>query len=766
MACSTPALSIRRDPIAWGLAALTLTSLVAVGAAAAPLGDPTVVKIVSSLPRTGSANAQSTTTVHGIRMAIEENGGRAGRFRVVYEDWDDASAKKGDWDPEVEAANAEKAVADPDVMVIIGPYNSGAAKISMPITNKARLAMISPANSYPGLTKPGGGEPDEPAVYRPSGVVNYFRVVPADDLQGRAAAHWMRQLGARSVYVLDDRSLYGKGIADVLVQAAPAAGLQLLGREGMDPKAQEYRSLMTKIKALDPDFVFFGGTTQTNAGQLAKDMVATSLRAKLMLPDGCYEEAFLQAAGSGVLDGRTFVTFGGLPPERLQGQGAAFVQRYRERFGGEPEGYAVYGYVAARAALDVIADVGRKDRDAVRAALLRYGQKDGALGTWRFDAQGDTTMSTMAGLRVEGGAFVFATLLGADTKASAAQAETTGAAPATAQGWAPAAADPPQAPGTSEATLVGQQLLIGVSNGMVYALIALGYSLVYGILEFINFAHGDVFMLASFFALTLVGCLDLQAAEGMPLALGLALVLLLTMAFAGGVNLAIDRIVYRPLRRAPKLAPLVSAIGVSFLLQNVGMAWGALPMAVFGGGGQPAAPKAFPALLPTFNLFGADAALSLRPSEALCIVASLLLMLGLVWLVGHTRLGLAMRALAQDPDAARLQGVDVDRVVALTFLLGGALAGVAAFLFSLSIQTISYQMGYQNGLYAFTAAVIGGIGRIPGAVVGGLLLGVVRALSDQYIGAQWQPAILFGILIALLVFRPTGLLGNTAREKV
>ncbi len=765
MATPAPAHPSCRAPRLWGVVALALATLAGPVATAAPLGDPAVVKIVSSLPRTGSANAQSTTVVNGIRMAIEENGGRAGPFQVIYEDWDDASAKKGDWDPEVEAANAEKAVADPDVMVVLGPYNSGAAKISMPISNKARLAMISPANSYPGLTKPGMGEPDEPAVYRPSGAVNYFRVVPADDLQGRAAAQWIRQLGARSVYVLDDRSLYGKGIADVLTQAAPAAGLRLLGREGMDPKAQEYRSLMTKIKALDPDFIFFGGTTQTNAGQLAKDLVATGLRAKLMLPDGCYEAAFLQAAGSGVLDGRTFVTFGGLPPEHMHGKGAAFVSRYRERFGGEPEGYAVYGYVAARAALDVIAEVGRKDRDAVRAALLRYGQRDGALGTWSFDAQGDTTMSTMAGLRVEGGAFVFATLLGADAPAPTADAAATGTAAA--NDTTGATADAPTAgPAGGEATIIGQQLLIGVSNGMVYALIALGYSLVYGILEFINFAHGDVFMLASFFALTLVGVLNLQAAEGMPLALGLALVLVLTMAFAGGVNLAIDRVVYRPLRRAPKLAPLVSAIGVSFLLQNLGMAWGALPMAVFSGGAQPAAPKAFPSLLPTGNLFGADAALSLRPSEALCIVASLLLMLGLVWLVGHTRLGLAMRALAQDPDAARLQGVDVDRVVALTFLLGGALAGVAAVLFSLSIQTISYQMGYQNGLYAFTAAVIGGIGRIPGAVVGGLLLGVVRALSDQYIGAQWQPAVLFGILIALLVFRPTGLLGSAAREKV
>ena len=158
-------------------------------------GSSKVVKIVSSLPRTGSANAQTTTIVNGIRMAIDEVGGKVGDFTLVYEDWDDASAKKGDWDPEVEAANADKAVKDPDVLFYIGTYNSGAAKISMPVLNRAGLVMISPANTAPGLTKPGMGEPNEPAVYRPSGKVSYFRVVPADDLQGKVAAEWMKQQG-------------------------------------------------------------------------------------------------------------------------------------------------------------------------------------------------------------------------------------------------------------------------------------------------------------------------------------------------------------------------------------------------------------------------------------------------------------------------------------------------------------------------------------------------------------------------------------------
>lgn len=311
-----------------------------------------------------------------------------------------------------------------------------------------------------------------------------------------------------------------------------------------------------------------------------------------------------------------------------------------------------------------------------------------------------------------------------------------------------------------------QQLIIGLTNGMVFALVALGYTMVYGILEFINFAHGDVFMLSSFLALTLVGMLDLEHASAAGLGAGLVAVIVLCALFGASLNFVIDRLVYKPLRKAPKLAPLVSAIGVSFILQNIGLFWGGMPLGVFGGGNQAAAPKAFPDILPSTNLLGQGAHLTLMPKDVLVIVASLLIMAALFLVVRHTRLGKAMRATAQDPAAARLMGIDVDQVIGATFLIGGGLAGFAAVIYSLYINTIHYQMGYQNGLYAFTAAVVGGIGNIPGAVLGGLLLGLVRAFSDQFIGAQWQPAVLFGILILILIFRPAGLLGSTAREKV
>ena len=374
-------------------------------------GRPNVIKIVSSLPRTGSANAQSTTIVNGIKMAIDEVAGKVGAFSLTYEDWDDASAKKGDWDPEVEAANADKAVKDPNVMVYIGTYNSGAAKISMPVLNRAGLVQISPGNTYSGLTKPGMGEPNEPDIYRPSGKIGFFRVVPADDLQGAMGARWMKQMGAKTVYLLDARDLYGRGIVDVFEQTAGDIGLRVVGREGIDPKAQEYKSVMTKIKALNPDFVYFGGTTQNNAGQIAKDMLAVGLTAKLMAPDGCFDSAFIQAAGAENLNGRAFITFGGVPPSKLTGLGAKFVESYRKAYNKDPEAYGVYGYVAAQVALAAIEKAGKKDREAIRAAVEAYKTDDSALGPFSFDKNGDTTMAVMSGNEVKDGKFEFMTLL-------------------------------------------------------------------------------------------------------------------------------------------------------------------------------------------------------------------------------------------------------------------------------------------------------------------------------------------------------------------
>jgi branched-chain amino acid transport system permease protein len=311
----------------------------------------------------------------------------------------------------------------------------------------------------------------------------------------------------------------------------------------------------------------------------------------------------------------------------------------------------------------------------------------------------------------------------------------------------------------------GQQLVTGLSNGMIIALIAIGYTMVYGIVELINFAHGDLCMLGAFFALTAVGALGMSEWGGAGGAVGLVSLLVATAFFCGALNWSINRLAYRPLRKASKLSLLVSAIGASFILVNLGLFWGGMPMDVFAGGNSSAAPKAFPALVepePAAHL--GDVIVS-RP-DLLVLLVTVPLMGALTWLVRFTKLGKAMRAVAQNPTAAALMGIDVERVIGATFFIGGSLGGFATVVYSIYNQTVSFQMGYRMGMDAFIAAVLGGIGNLPGAVLGGLLIGVVRAMSDQYIETRWTNAVVFGILILILVFRPSGLLGAKLREKV
>ncbi len=407
------------------LATASVATLASLLLAAAPLPAPSaapapqaakVLKIVSSLPRTGSANAQTTTMVNGIKMAIDEINATVDGYTIAYEDWDDASPQRGNWDPQVEATNANKAVKDKEIVGYIGTFNSGASKISMPILNKEGLVMVSPANTYPGLTKPGTGEKNEPKVYRPSGKINYFRVVPTDDLQGSVAAEWAKELGAKKVFILHDRELYGKGIADVFQKHAKEIGLEVVGYEGIDAKAANYKSLVTKIQSTGAELVYFGGTTQNNAGQVAKDLRAGNVKVPMMVPDGCFETAFIEAAGAENLNGTAYITFGGLPADKLTGKGADFRAAYLKKYGTEPEAYAAYGYEAAHVLLDAIDRAEKKDRESIRAAVAATKDFVGALGTWSFDENGDTTNRIMSGQTVKDGKFEFVKVLGTTSK--------------------------------------------------------------------------------------------------------------------------------------------------------------------------------------------------------------------------------------------------------------------------------------------------------------------------------------------------------------
>jgi branched-subunit amino acid ABC-type transport system permease component/ABC-type branched-subunit amino acid transport system substrate-binding protein len=630
-------------------------------------------------------------------------------------------------------------------MVYIGTYNSGAAKVSMPILNQAGLLMISPANTSPGLTKTGLGEPGEPEVYFPSGKRNYVRVVPADDLQGTLAADWAFEMGVKSVYIIDDTEVYGKGIANMFEERCEELSIRVLGHESIDANSQEFKSLMTTIKSKQPDLIYFGGTTQTKGGQLAKDMVTVGVNAKLMAPDGCFEESFIQSAGEAALNDRCFITFGGLPPESLTGKGAEFAKKYQAKHGVIPQAYAIYGYEAANVALEAIRRANKKDRAAIVDAAFKIKDFDGALGKWSFDANGDTSLTTISGNKVSHGKFEFVKLLEKNDRTAAITTENT----------LQTKADPSATP----SQLFLQYCLDGLTFGALIALIALGYTMVYGIIGLINFAHGDLFMLGAFLALSITNVVLSAVGNDSSWFSVLLIIVLSTLGsalFCATLNVTVDQLVYRPLRHAPKLAPLVSAIGVSFVFMNLGQLW------------RGVADINFPNLFSDHNLLAAVGITGVHftVKDAFVVSVTVPILLLLMLLVNYTKLGKAMRATEQNTVAAQLMGINVHFVVASTFALGGALAGIASVVYALSINTISYQMGFQNGLYAFTAAVLGGIGKLQGAVLGGLIIGVVRQLGSPFLGETWTNALIFAILIVILVFRPAGLLGSTARDKV
>jgi branched-chain amino acid transport system permease protein len=305
-------------------------------------------------------------------------------------------------------------------------------------------------------------------------------------------------------------------------------------------------------------------------------------------------------------------------------------------------------------------------------------------------------------------------------------------------------------------------LLLGISLGAIYALVALGYTLVYGIIELINFAHGDVFMLGTMVTITVAnGWLGLDGSQAWYVTTPLVLVTLLAaMAFCGGLNVAVERVAYRPLRNAPKLAPLITAIGMSFLLQNVGAAiWGfnERPLTATGD-----------SIFPADTLFSIGG-VPYRAKSLIVVLITIPVLLALVYLVRNTKPGKAMRAVAQDMDASRMMGIDVDRTIAFTFALGGALAGAAGLLFVMFQTSTRFDLGFQLGLYAFTAAVLGGIGNLTGAALGALLIGLIQAfnegLSWHTPGSDWTESIIFAILILVLVFRPQGLLGEATADR-
>ena len=410
-------------PVATTAPAATTAATVATTAAAIATTAPAVsgsggttggtVRIYSSLPLTGSSKGQTETVVNAMKQALDDftNGTKKiGDFTIDYVSLDDATAAKGQWDADQEKANANKAVNDPDAMAYIGTYNSGAAKIAIPILNQASMMMISPSNTLPCLSRfdaNSGCDKSEPDVYYPTKTRNYFRVATNDDIAAPALANFISgNLKLKKIYLIDDSQAYGKGYADAFNSSAKNYSLEIVDRASINGKESDYKSLAATIKSKNPDGIVYGGITQQQGGKLLADIRAAGIKAPFFGADGIAEDAFIKDAG--VAAEGTYVVVSGIDESKLPAKGQDFLKRYRTKFG-QPEQYTIYGYESMTVVLTAIKNAAKKDRAAVVQAASAIKDFDGVLGKWSFDKNGDVDLTDFVVNIVKDGKFVFQT---------------------------------------------------------------------------------------------------------------------------------------------------------------------------------------------------------------------------------------------------------------------------------------------------------------------------------------------------------------------
>jgi branched-chain amino acid transport system substrate-binding protein len=376
----------------------------------------TSLTIYSSLPLQGDSRPQSTDVVNGEKLALEEAGGKVGKFTIKYVSLDDATAAAGKWDPGQTSADARKAAQDPSTIVYLGEFNSGASAISIPILNESNTLQISPSNTYVGLTRAEGADKGEPDKYYPAGKRTYGRVVPADHIQAAAQVTYQKDQGCKKVYILNDKEVYGKGIAVQVENIGKGQGLQIAGNDGIDTKAANFRTVAGKIKSSGADCMFFGGITQNKGVQVFKDVHAANPTMKMFGPDGVAESAFSEKIGSSA-EKMTYITNPTLDPKLYPPAAQDFFTKFKKKFGNDPQPYAIYGYEAMKVALLAIQNAGDKgnDKQAVIDAFFKIKDRDSVLGKYSIDENGDTTLSDYGANRIEGGKLVFDKVIKAQT---------------------------------------------------------------------------------------------------------------------------------------------------------------------------------------------------------------------------------------------------------------------------------------------------------------------------------------------------------------
>jgi branched-chain amino acid transport system substrate-binding protein len=370
--------------------------------------------IYSSLPLQGAQRPNTTDLVRGAQLALKQHGGKAGGFTIDYTSLDDSTAQAGAWTPEQTSANARKVAQDDAAVAYIGEFNSGASAISIPILNEVPIAQLSPANTAVGLTsdEPGADE-GEPEKYYPSGQRHYLRIVPKDTIQGAALATVMKKDGCRNAYILNDKEVYGAGVARNIEMSAQEQGLEILANEGIDPKAPNFRSLAAKMKSAGADCFVFGGITANGAVQLYKDVLAAVPDIRLYGPDGVAETGFTDPEEGGIpanVQQKVKLTVATLDPSEYPPDGQKFFDEYEKEYGeSNPNPYAVYGYEAMDLILDTCQRLGSDcgDRQKLIDALFETKGRKSVLGTYDIDENGDTTLTDYGVYRVEDGELVF-----------------------------------------------------------------------------------------------------------------------------------------------------------------------------------------------------------------------------------------------------------------------------------------------------------------------------------------------------------------------
>jgi branched-chain amino acid transport system substrate-binding protein len=377
-------------------------------------GGAQKLTIYSSLPLQGAARAQALATVNGAKLALKEAGGKAGDFSIEYVSLDDSTAQAGGWEPGQTSSNARKAIEDDSTIAYIGEFNSGATAVSLPLLNEAGIAQVSPGNTAVGITSDDpGAAPGEPDKYYPTGKRTYARILPKDTYQGAALATLAKEEGCASAYILNDKEVYGAGLARNVELSADKVGLEIKGNEGIDKNAPNYRSLGAKIKGTGAECFIYSGITANNAVQLFKDMAVALPDGALLGPEGVGETGFFDADEGGLppdVASRVLITIPGVAPEEYPPAGKEFLKQYEAEYGEKnPDRYAVYGYEAMSLILDSIERAGPDggDRAAVVDQLLATKDREGVFGTYSIDENGDITLTPYGVYGIEDGALVF-----------------------------------------------------------------------------------------------------------------------------------------------------------------------------------------------------------------------------------------------------------------------------------------------------------------------------------------------------------------------